>query len=67
MTDRSRRDEDESSRKAPRDRDVAGTSYGATEREQTEDLRRRHPREDADVADGGVSEDLEFNSDSPVD
>ena len=67
MTDRIRRDKDESSRETPRDRDLAGTSYGATEREQTEDLRRRHPREDADVADGGVSEDLEFNSDSPVD
>lgn len=67
MTDRIRRDKDESSRETPRDRNVEGTSYGATEREQTEDLRRRHPREDADVADGGVSEDLEFNSDSPVD
>ena len=41
MTDRIRRDKDEPSRETPRDRDVEGTSYGATEREQTEDLRRR--------------------------
>ena len=46
-----------------RARDVNGASYGATEREQTEDLRRRNPRADADVADGGVSEELEQDSD----
>jgi len=67
MTDRNRADQNEPSREAPRDRKAEGTSYGATEREQTEDLRRRHPREDADVADGGVSGDLEYDSDSPVD
>jgi hypothetical protein len=65
MTDRSRSDQNEPSRETPRDR--AGTSYGATEREQTEDLRRRNPRGDADVADGGVSEELEQDSDRPVD
>jgi hypothetical protein len=43
------------------------TSYGATEREQTEDLRRRNPQADRDVADGGVSEELERDSDWPVD
>ena len=67
MTDRNRGDQNEPPREPQRGRNAEGTSYGATEREQTEDLRRRHPREDADVADGGVSEDLEFNSDSPVD
>jgi hypothetical protein len=50
-----------------RSRDMSGASYGATEREQTEDLRRRNPRGDADVADGGVSEELEQDSDSPAD
>jgi hypothetical protein len=47
--------------------DMSGSSYGATEREQTEDLRRRNPQADANVADGGVSEELEQNSDSPAD
>jgi len=46
---------------------MSGASYGATEREQTEDLRRRNPRDDANVADGGVSEELERDSDSPAD
>ena len=50
-----------------RNRDMSGASYGATEREQTEDLRRRNPQGDANVADGGVSEVLERNSDSPAD
>ena len=43
------------------------TAYGATEREQTRDVRSRNPRGDADVDLGGVSEDLEQNSDSPAD
>jgi hypothetical protein len=50
-----------------RSRDMSGASYGATEREQTEDLRRRSPQGDANVADGGVSEELEYDSDSPAD
>jgi hypothetical protein len=50
-----------------RSRDMSGASYGATEREQTEDLRRRSPQGDANVADGGVSEELEQDSDSPAD
>lgn len=50
-----------------REHDITNTSYGATEREQTKDLRRRNPRGDANVADGGVSEVLERNSDSPAD
>ena len=50
-----------------RDGEISGTSYGATEREQTEDLRRRSPQGDANVADGGVSEELERDSDSPAD
>lgn len=47
--------------------DLAGASYGATEREQTEDLRRPDPQADANVADGGVSEVLERESDWPAD
>jgi hypothetical protein len=67
MTNRDRDDQKEPSRETRRDRDMSGASYGATEREQTEDLRRRNPRGDADVANGGVSEDLEQDSDSPAD
>jgi hypothetical protein len=67
MTDRSKDDQNESSRDTQRGRNAEGTSYGATEREQTEDLRRRNPRGDANVADGGVSEELEQDSDSPAD
>ena len=48
-------------------RSFEGVSFAATEREQTEDLRRRDPRGDADVAEGGVSEVLERDSDSPAD
>jgi hypothetical protein len=67
-TDRDRPNDSDANRTAPgTGRDMSGASYGATEREQTEDVRRRHPREDADVADGGVSEDLERDSDSPAD
>ena len=68
--ERDRKDDSDASRRTPdtsRERDTAGTSYGANEREQTEDLRRRSPQADADVADGGVSEELEYDSDSPVD
>jgi len=68
--DRNRANDGDANRRAPgtgRDRDISDTSYGATEREQTEDLRRRNPQADADVADGGVSEDLERDSDWPVD
>jgi hypothetical protein len=43
-------------------RSLEGASYGATEREQTEDVRRRSPNADANVADGGVSEELESDS-----
>ena len=50
-----------------REHDISDTSYGATEREQTRDVRRRNPRGDANVADGGVSEVLERDSDSPAD
>ena len=68
--ERDRKDDSDANRRTPdtgRERDTAGTSYGANEREQTEDLRRRSPQADADVADGGVSEELEYDSDSPVD
>jgi hypothetical protein len=60
------KDADASRRTPDTDRDTS-TSYGATEREQTEDLRRRSPQADRDVADGGVSEELERDSDWPVD
>ena len=66
-TNRGRADEHDSARDTPGRRDMSGASYGATEREQTEDLRRRSPQADANVADGGVSEELEQDSDSPAD
>jgi hypothetical protein len=66
MSERSRRDQNEPERETPADLEES-TAYGANEREQTRDLRRRNPRGDADVALGGVSEDLEQNSDSPAD
>jgi hypothetical protein len=66
MTERSRRDKAEPERETPPDLDDS-TAYGATEREQTRDVRSRNPRGDADVDLGGVSEDLEQNSDSPAD
>ena len=61
--DRDEQNEQEPASETLRGRSFEGASYGATEREQTEDLRRRNPREDADVADGGVSEELERESD----
>lgn len=67
MPNRDKRDEQEPTQETLRGRSLEGASYGATEREQTEDLRRRDPRGDADEALGGVSEELEQNSDSPAD
>jgi hypothetical protein len=67
--DRDRANDADATRRTPdtgSDRDTS-KSYGATEREQTEDLRRRSPQADRDVADGGVSEELERDSDWPVD
>jgi hypothetical protein len=62
------KDDNDANRQGPgTGRDMSGASYGATEREQTEDVRRRNPQADADVADGGVSEELERDSDSPAD
>lgn len=68
--DADRPNESDAAERAPgagRERDITNTSYGATEREQTGDVRRRNPRGDANVADGGVSEVLERDSDSPAD
>jgi hypothetical protein len=65
-----RANDDDTREHAPgtgRERDITNTSYGATEREQTRDVRRRDPRGDADVAEGGVSEELERDSDWPAD
>jgi hypothetical protein len=67
MANEKRDDETQPKRESLRGRNLEGASYGATEREQTEDLRRRNPRGDANVADGGVSEELEQDSDSPAD
>lgn len=60
-------DEDEPATEQIPGRSLEGVSFGATEREQTADVRRRDPRGDSDVADGGVSEVLEHDSDSPAD
>jgi hypothetical protein len=68
--DPDRVNDDDTRERAPgtgRERDITNTSYGATEREQTRDVRRRDPRGDADVAEGGVSEVLERDSDWPAD
>ena len=68
--DPDRQNEGDASERAPgtgREHDITNTSYGATEREQTRDVRRSNPRGDASVADGGVSEVLERDSDSPAD
>jgi hypothetical protein len=64
---RKQSDDDEPKTETLGGRSFEGVSSAATEREQTEDLRRRDPRGDADVADGGVSEELERDSDSPAD
>jgi hypothetical protein len=61
--DRDRDETQEPASESLRGRSLEGASYGANEREQTEDLRRRNPRADADVADGGVSEELEHDGD----
>ena len=60
-------DDDEPATEQIPGRSFEGVSFAATEREQTDDVRRRNPRGDADVADGGVSEVLEQDSDSPPD
>jgi hypothetical protein len=39
-------------------RDFAGTSYAANEREQTDDAKGMNSAREADIADGGISEDL---------
>lgn len=66
MTEKSRRDKANPNQETPPELEES-TSYGANEREQTHDLRSRDPRGEANVDDGGVSEDLEWNSDSPAD
>lgn len=47
-------------------RDFAGASWGATEREQTRDLRNRNPTEEEDVSLGALSDDLP-NENAPKD
>jgi hypothetical protein len=42
-------------------RDFAGASYGANEKEQTDDLRGVNSEREADVDDGGISEVLDDN------
>jgi hypothetical protein len=68
--ERDRANDGDASERAPgtgREHDITNTSYGATEREQTRDVRRRNPTGDANVDDGGVSEVLERDSESPAD
>lgn len=57
--DSARRDANEPRSETIGGRSVAGASYGATEREQTRDLRLTDPGEEGDVADGGRSDELE--------
>jgi hypothetical protein len=51
-------DPDEPKSETIKGRDFAGASYAATEREQTDDLRGRNTPEEADVADGEISDVL---------
>jgi len=65
--DREQPDESEPKSETIRGRDLEGASYGATEREQTRDVRSRDPQGDGDIADGGVSETLEQDNESRPD
>ena len=61
--DRPERDDSEPRSESIGGRDFAGASYGATEREQTRDLRLPDPAEEGEIADGGYSDAME-NDDS---
>jgi uncharacterized protein YheU (UPF0270 family) len=66
-TNRDRSNENEPRSETLRGRSFEGTSYGATEREQSEDLRRRIPQDEAVIEDDEVSEDLEIDIDERAD
>ncbi|MFI5257581.1 MAG: hypothetical protein ACHQRK_09995 [Gemmatimonadales bacterium] len=59
---KTKRDDEEPHSETIGGRSFAGASYGATEREQTRDLRKTDPAEEGDVADGGYSDELENDS-----
>jgi len=59
MDDRERKNEGQPTSETIGGRSLEGASYGATEEEQTRDLRRRNPRRDEDVALGGIVPELE--------
>ena len=59
MDDRERKDERQPTSESIEGRSLEGASYGATEEEQTRDLRRSDPQRDEDIALGGVIPELE--------
>jgi hypothetical protein len=59
MDDRERKDEGHPTSETIGGRSLEGASYGATEEEQTRDLRRRDPQRDEDIALGGIIPELE--------
>ena len=63
MDDREQKDEKQPTSETIGGRSLEGASYGATEEEQTRDLRRRNPQRDEDVALGGIVPELERNPD----
>jgi hypothetical protein len=58
MADREK-DEEQPTSETIGGRSLEGASYGATEEEQTRDLRRRDPQRDEDIALGGIIPELE--------
>ncbi|HTK49019.1 MAG TPA: hypothetical protein VL328_13680 [Gemmatimonadaceae bacterium] len=63
MDDRERKGEREPTSESIEGRSLEGASYGATEEEQTRDLRRRDPQRDEDIALGGIIPELEQDAD----
>jgi hypothetical protein len=62
-----RSDENEPKSETLRGRSFEGVSYGATEREQTDDLRRRTPQDEAEIEDEEDIVDLEVDTDERTD
>ncbi|HET9796856.1 MAG TPA: hypothetical protein VFP90_02650 [Gemmatimonadaceae bacterium] len=63
MGDREKKDEKQPTNESIDGRSLEGASYGATEEEQTRDLRRRNPQRDEDIALGGIIPELERDAD----
>jgi hypothetical protein len=63
MADREKKDEEQPTNETIGGRSLEGASYGATEEEQTRDLRRRDPQRDEDIALGGIIPELEREPD----